>query len=220
MGSSDASGSADNDPGRQESLEERADRNLTELLQELRVAGLGIQVLFGFLLSLPFTNRFQKLDATQRGLYLVAVLLAVASIVLLTAPVAYHRILFRRHRKEWLVRAGSRTAIAGLACVAAAVSSSVALITSFVAPGPLAAATAAVVPSVFLGLWFILPIASRPSERADWDLAQDRLEGGRKGVSKYENVLGKRKKSVLRGIYGQGLIMAQEPNFLFSYNAT
>jgi Family of unknown function (DUF6328) len=131
------------------------------LLQELRVAGLGIQVLFGFLLSLPFTTRFLKLDATQRDLYLAAVLLAVASIVLLTAPVAYHRVLFRQHRKDWLVRAGSRTAIAGLACVAAAVSSSVALITSFVAPGPLAVATAVGVPVAFVGLWFLLPAFSR-----------------------------------------------------------
>lgn len=156
-------GSGGNDPGRDETTEERDDRNLTELLQELRVAGLGIQVLFGFLLSLPFTSRFEKLDATQRDLYLAAVLLAVASIVLLTAPVAYHRVLFRRHRKEWLVRVGNRTAIAGLGCVAAAVSTSVALVTSFVAPGPLALATASVVPAAFIGLWFILPIASRRS---------------------------------------------------------
>jgi hypothetical protein len=183
MGSGDVNGPADNDPGRQESPEERADRNLTELLQELRVAGLGIQVLFGFLLSLPFTNRFQKLDVTQRDLYLAAVLLAVASIVLLTAPVAYHRVLFRHHRKEWLVRAGSRTAIAGLACVAAAVSSSVALITSFVAPGPLAIAAAVVVPAAFVSLWFVLPIASRPSsERANGDFAPGPPRGGSQGT--------------------------------------
>lgn len=163
MPSGEFGGSAENDPGRAESTEERADRNLTELLQELRVAGLGIQVLFGFLLSLPFTNRFQKLNSAQRGLYLAAVLLAVASIVLLTAPVAYHRVVFRSHRKEWLVRVANRTAIAGLACVAAAVSTSVVTVVSFVAPGPLTLATAAAVPAAFVGLWFLLPIVSRRS---------------------------------------------------------
>jgi Family of unknown function (DUF6328) len=154
---------AGSSPGRDESTEQRDDRNLTELLQELRVAGLGIQVLFGFLLSLPFTTQFRKLDATQRDLYLAAVLLAVASIVLLTAPVAYHRVVFRRHRKEWLVRVGNRTVIIGLGCVAAALSASVATVVSFVAPGPLAFAVAAVVPAAFVGLWFVIPMAARRS---------------------------------------------------------
>ena len=84
MRSGAGAGPIDNDAGRDETSEERDDRNLAELLQELRVAGLGIQVLFGFLLSLPFTSRFQKLDAAQRDLYLAAVLLAAASIVLLS----------------------------------------------------------------------------------------------------------------------------------------
>src|SRR6202034_1830898 len=122
---------------RDESKAQRDDRNLAELLQELRVAGLGIQVLFGFLLSLPFTNRFDTVDAGQRHLYLAATYLAVASIVLLTAPVAYHRLMFRRHRKEALVRWANRSAIAGLVCVAAAVSTAVGLAVSFVTRGPL-----------------------------------------------------------------------------------
>ena len=163
MRSGAGAGPIDNDAGRDETSEERDDRNLAELLQELRVAGLGIQVLFGFLLSLPFTSRFQKLDAAQRDLYLACVLLAAASIVLLTAPVAYHRLVFRRHRKEWLVRVSNRTAILGLVCVAAAVSSSVVLVVSFVAPGPLAVATAAVAPALFISVWFLLPFAYRRS---------------------------------------------------------
>ena len=98
---------------RDESADERADRNLGELLQELRVAGLGVQVLFGFLLSLPFTNRFSKLSNGQRGLYLADLLLAAIATALLLGPVAYHRLVFRRGEKEQLVRAANVMAIAG-----------------------------------------------------------------------------------------------------------
>jgi hypothetical protein len=69
----------------------RDDRNLAELLQELRVAGLGVQVLFGFLLSLPFTNRFTRLSQGQRDLYLASLVLAAVATALLLGPVAYHR---------------------------------------------------------------------------------------------------------------------------------
>ena len=82
-----SSGSAD---PRDESEAERTDRNLAELLQELRVAGLDVQVLFGFLLSLPFTSRFTRLSGGQRDLYLACLLAAVATALLL-GPVAYHR---------------------------------------------------------------------------------------------------------------------------------
>jgi len=90
---------ARNDPGRDETEAQRDDRNLAELLQELRVAGLGVQVLFGFLLSLPFTNRFVKLSHSEVDLYVVALLLAAISTALLVAPVAYHRLVFREHEK-------------------------------------------------------------------------------------------------------------------------
>jgi Family of unknown function (DUF6328) len=94
---------------------QRDDRNLAEILQELRVAGLGVQVLFGFLLSLPFTTRFERLDHDQRGLYIASLLLAAASTALLLGPVAYHRLVFRRNHKERLVRAANVMAILGLA---------------------------------------------------------------------------------------------------------
>src|ERR1035438_4467191 len=77
---------------RDETPEQRDDRNLAELLQELRVAGLGVQVLFGFLLSLPFTSRFARLSHAQRELYITSILLAAVSTALLVAPVAYHRL--------------------------------------------------------------------------------------------------------------------------------
>ncbi len=109
--------------GRDETPEQRDDRNLMELLQELRVAGLGVQVLFGFLLSLPFTHGFAKLSHAQRTLFIADLLLAAIATVLLVGPVAYHRIVFRRHLKEPLIRIANGMAIAGLAAVGLAMSS-------------------------------------------------------------------------------------------------
>src|SRR6201997_2027999 len=99
--------------GRPESDAERVDRNLNELLQELRVASIGVQVLFGFLLSLPFTNRFSRLSGAQRDLYLATLVLAAVATALLVGPVAYHRLVFRRGQKERLVRAGRGKGIGG-----------------------------------------------------------------------------------------------------------
>src|SRR5215831_13810962 len=125
------------DPGdpRDESEVERADRNLAELLQELRVAGLGVQVLFGFLLSLPFTCKFSNLSHGQRQLYIATLVLAAVATALLLGPVAYHRLVFRRGLKEGLVRAANRMAIAGLAAVGLAVSAAVLLVTWYVTGG-------------------------------------------------------------------------------------
>src|ERR1700732_5350850 len=109
------------DDPRNESEAERDDRNLIELLQELRVAGLGVQVLFGFLLSLPFTTKFQKLGHGQRGLYLAGLVLAAVSTALLLGPVAYHRLVFRQRQKERLIRAANVMAICGLGAGALAV---------------------------------------------------------------------------------------------------
>ncbi len=153
--------------GRNETQDERDDRNLMELLQELRVAGLGVQVLFGFLLSLPFTNGFPKLTHAQRGLYIADLLLAALATLLLLGPVAYHRIVFRHHLKQPLVRVANRMAIGGLAAVALAVSIAVMLVTSFVEGN-----TSAIVVGVFIGclfavLWFVLPLLRR--QRADRD---------------------------------------------------
>src|SRR5215472_18485471 len=114
---------------------ERDDRILIELLQELRVGGLGVQVLFGFLLALPFTTKFVDLNHAQRGLYIAALLLAATAIALLLAPVAYHRLVFRQRRKEQLVKDANVLAILGLVAVGLAVSASVLLVVSYVEPG-------------------------------------------------------------------------------------
>jgi len=154
-------GTAGSPDPRDESEAERADRNLAELLQELRVAGLGVQVLFGFLLSLPFTNRFTKLSHGQRDLYLATLVLAAVATALLLGPVAYHRLVFRRGQKERLVRATNVMAISGLATVGLAVSAAVLLVTGFVASGLTAALITAFVACMFGALWFAFPLTRR-----------------------------------------------------------
>lgn len=146
---------------REESVAQRADRNLAEILQELRVAGLGVQVLFGFLLSLPFTSRFTRLSSGQRDLYLAALVLAAVAIALLVGPVAYHRLVFRRGQKERLVRAASMMAIAGLAAVGLAVSAAVLLVTSYVGGGLAAGLISGFVAILFGLLWFAFPLTRR-----------------------------------------------------------
>ena len=150
---------------RQETAAQRDDRNLSELIQELRVAGLGVQVLFGFLLSLPFTTRFQLLSGAQRDLYLACVMLSAAATVLLIAPVAYHRLVFRRGLKEHVVRFANRLAICGLAAVGGAVLASVLLLTWYVAGALAGGLLTAVIGVMIAAAWFTVPLASRRDER-------------------------------------------------------
>ena len=137
---------------------ERDDRNLAELLQELRVAGLGIQIIFGFLLSIPFTTKFSALGPGQRALYIVTLLLAAVATALLIGPVAYHRLVFRRHLKRHLVGAANVMAILGLATVGLTVSSAVLLVVSYVARGAPAVIIGVFVVGLFAGLWFVYPL--------------------------------------------------------------
>ena len=149
------------DPGdpRDESRAERNDRNLAELLQELRVAGLGVQVLFGFLLSLPFTSKFSNLSPGQRQLYIATLVLAAVATALLLGPVAYHRLVFRQRQKERLVRTANIMAICGLVAVGLAISVAVLLVLSYVAKGLPAVIITIFVVCLFAGLWFVLPLA-------------------------------------------------------------
>jgi hypothetical protein len=151
---------ARNDPGRQETEEERDDRNLMELLQELRVAGIGVQVLFGFLLSLPFTVRFATLDGAQRHLYIVSLLLSALATGLLSAPVAYHRLVFRQHKKARLLRVANAMALGGLATVGLAISSGVLLVTGVVLNGLAVPLIFAAVVGMFVILWLLVPLIS------------------------------------------------------------
>ncbi len=146
---------------RHETPEQRDDRNLIELLQELRVAGLGVQVLFGFLLAIPFATGFARLDQAQRDLYVTTLILVVLATALLLGPVAYHRLVFRMRRKEELVRAANVLAIAGLGVVGLAVSSALALVLSYVVPGAPAVVITALALVLFAGLWFAYPLSRR-----------------------------------------------------------
>jgi len=120
-----------------------------------------VQVLFGFLLSLPFTARFTRLSPAQRDLYLASLVLAAVATALLLGPVAYHRLVFRRGQKEGLVRASSIMAVAGLAAVGLAVSAAVLLVTGYVASAAPAGLITAFVVCLFGTLWFALPLARR-----------------------------------------------------------
>ena len=146
---------------RPESTAERDDRNLAELLQELRVSGLGVQVLFGFLLSLPFTVRFVRLSGAQKDLYLASLVLSAVATALLLGPVAYHRIVFRRRKKESLVRSASVMAILGLGTVGLAISTAVLLVSSYVTTAVPAGIITACVVVMFAGVWFAFPLARR-----------------------------------------------------------
>src|SRR5215469_15355235 len=150
-----------NEEPRRETLAQRDDRNFIELVQELRVVGLGVQVLFGFLLSLPFTVRFSALSQGQRDLYVACISLATVATVLLLGPVAYHRMVFREGMKESLVRFANVMAIFGLAAVAGAVLTAVFLVVGYVAGTLPAALITALVGVMLTSLWFALPLARR-----------------------------------------------------------
>jgi Flp pilus assembly protein TadB len=140
-----------------EDAKTRRDRELGELLQELRVAITGVQVLFAFLLSLPFTQRFDELDVTQHRVYFAAVLTAAMSSLLLIAPAANHRLLFREGLKEGLLRAANKVAIAGLLMLGAGIGLSLYLVTTMVFTTTLAVLVATAVGLLTLFVWFVFP---------------------------------------------------------------
>lgn len=140
-----------------ETENQRLTRNVSELLSELRVAQAGVQILFGFLLSVVFTQTFRDASGFEKALHLVAVLFAVVSTALLTAPAAWHRVLFRENRRGEILRVGNRVVIAGLVSLAGALTVTVALIAKVVY-GPIAMAVmGAVVLVLFVVLWFVVP---------------------------------------------------------------
>src|SRR3954468_937682 len=130
--------------GRSETALERCDRNLVELLQEVRVAQTGVQILFAFLLTVPFTARFEQLTSFQEILYFGTLLAAGGAAMLLIAPTSYHRIVFRLGDKENLVRAANRLTIWGLAFVAVAMIGVVLLVSDLLFPAPVAIVTTTV----------------------------------------------------------------------------
>jgi hypothetical protein len=146
---------------RNETALERLDRNLAELMQEVRVAQTGVQVLFGFLLTVPFTARFDQLTGGQRALYFATLAVAGAAAMLLIAPSAQHRILFRCGDKERLVCVANRYAIAGLTCVAVAMVGALALVADVLYAGPLAVLAGAAGAAGCAWCWFLQPFLRR-----------------------------------------------------------
>jgi hypothetical protein len=146
---------------RDETTLERWDRNFTELLQELRVAQTGVQVLFAFLLTLPFTNRFDKISEMDRITYVATVVAAAAATALLIAPVSYHRLVFRQGRKPQLVMIADRLAEFGLVCLLLAMMGAVFLAVNVVIGSPLAATVTAGLAGIYVFLWYVLPFLHR-----------------------------------------------------------
>jgi len=153
-----------------ETDDERWDRNFGDLLQELRVAQTGVQILFAFLLTLAFTQRFTEEDDFERTVYLVALLSAACATALIIAPVAYHRMLFRQGKKEAIVRSAHKMAGAGLAFVLVAMVCAVLLVTDVVLNRPAALVISGLTLVLFVSLWFVLPARhrdDRPSATAE-----------------------------------------------------
>lgn len=143
---------------RDESVDERMDRNWGELLQELRVTQTGVQILAGFLLTLPFQQRFTMLTTLERSEYAASVLCAVAATILLVAPVSSHRLLFRRHEKAVLVTMANRFAKAGLTALAATIILVVLLVFSVLINQLSGVLVAGAVSVIFVLLWVVLPL--------------------------------------------------------------
>jgi hypothetical protein len=149
----------------EESKEDRHNRELIELLNELRVALPGVQVLFAFLLAVPFANGFPKLSKLDRDIFFVAFIATALSTVLLIAPSSYHRLRWRQHDKERLLVVSNWLTIAGMACLAVAITSVVFVITDFLFHRTWAATFTAFIAACFLLLWYGLPLAAAIQDR-------------------------------------------------------
>ena len=144
-----------------ESEQERINRELIELLNELRVALPGVQVLFAFLLAVPFTQRFQQLTDGQEYAFFVSLLCTTFGSVFLIAPSAYHRVRFREHDKEQMLHTANRLSIAGTVFLAVAMTSAVYLITDLVFNAPVTLIMTAVTGATFAWFWYGLPLSRK-----------------------------------------------------------
>ena len=153
------------DTGRDETEQERLDRNLEQLLGELRVALPGVQVLFAFLLVVPFNQRFADITSFQQTVYFVTLLCATAACACLIAPTAHHRIEFRAQDKERIVFGGNRLAIIGLGLLATAMTGAITLVTDFLYSSTTTTIAAALVALLFATLWYGIPLRRLAQDR-------------------------------------------------------
>lgn len=157
------SGMTDRPSGREESEDERLDRNLGELLQELRVALPGVQVLFAFLLAVPFQQHFTEITPFQEKVYFATLLCTAISAALLISPTAYHRLTFHLQQKRELVFISNRLSIAGLAFLALAMTGAIVLITDVLFGAAVTAIFGVAAATMFVTLWGVLPLRRRLS---------------------------------------------------------
>ena len=145
----------------EETHEERVNRELIELLNELRVALPGVQVLFAFLLAVPFSQRFEQTTELQRDTFMVALLSTLAGSVFLIAPSAYHRIRFRDRDKEALLQISNVFAIVGMFFLALGMTAVVFLVTDLIFKGLATAIVTTLTAALFATVWFVLPLVRK-----------------------------------------------------------
>jgi Family of unknown function (DUF6328) len=153
--------------GSDEDRSERVSRELIELLNELRVALPGVQVLFAFLLAVPFAQGFTHTTNFQRALFFVVLSLTAVSLALLIAPSAWHRIRFRQQDKERILRASNKMSIAGLGFLALAMTGAVMLIADFIYSPTLTIVSGVAAAFVYGLLWYVLPLMGPRGPRPD-----------------------------------------------------
>jgi Family of unknown function (DUF6328) len=180
--------------GRDEPESERLDRNTVELLNELRVASTGIQVLFAFLLIVPFNTGFSKLSSFDRYVYFATLLCIAAAAALLIAPSMHHRLLFRQQQKDYLVRIGTRVTILAGAFLTAGLTGILVLISDVIFGGATAAVVGTLTALLVGGLWFGIPLRRRLEQHYN-DARQLRIEGRSKMNKAQPERRVKRKKS-------------------------
>jgi len=147
-----------------ETQDERINRELIELLNELRVALPGVQVLFAFLLAVPFTQRFEQVTELQRDAFMVALLSTLAGSVFLIAPSAYHRIRFRDRDKEAMLQIANVFAIVGMVCLAIGMTSVVFLVTDLIFEGVVTTVVTTLTAALFASVWFVLPLVRKSQD--------------------------------------------------------
>jgi O-antigen/teichoic acid export membrane protein len=145
----------------EETKDERVNRELIELLNELRVALPGVQVLFAFLLTVPFSNGWKRITEFQKDVFVAAMLCTTVSTAFLIAPSAHHRLLFRARDKERLLFTANRLAIVGIAFLALAMSATLLLVIDVVYDRAWATVVAAVAAGGFAWLWYGMPLLQR-----------------------------------------------------------
>jgi len=146
---------------RDETDPERLDRNLIELLQEVRVAQTGVQVLFAFLLTVPFSSRFDAMTGFERAVYFAALVASAAASVLLIAPSAIHRVLFRLGQKEYMVELSNQLALGGLVATAIAMIAVMTLVSDVMFGAGVATLIAVLTAAAFGGVWALVPLRRR-----------------------------------------------------------